>query len=172
VVYSGAGDSVVKISIPDGMDGPGVGSFTHTGSSNFTVWGLDDSMAQQGLLVNTIGKYSGTVLFNNGLSKGVTSLQISADGAWTVTLHSLKTLREFSGTSAAGIGDDVIVYRGKAGAAAITNDGQRNFTVWSYGNSTDLVVNEIGTYSGTVRWASGPSVIAVSADGNWNIAVN
>ncbi len=172
VAYSGTGDSVVKIAIPDGADSPGVATITHTGQHNFAVWGLNDSMAKQGLLVNEIGAYTGTVLFNSGMSTGVTSLAITADGAWTVTLHSLKSLREFTGNSVAGTGDDVVVYRGKAGAATISHAGQHNFAVWFYGSQTDLLVNEIGAYNGTVAWSSGPAVIAVTADGNWNIAVN
>ena len=30
-----------------------------------------------------------------------------------------------------------------------------------------LLVNEIGAYTGTVPLSAGPSVITVSADGNW-----
>lgn len=170
--YSGTGDSVLKIALPDGTKSTGVATITHIGSSNFSVWGLDDSMGKKGLLVNQIGAYTGTVLFNTGLSTGVTSLGISADGSWTVTLHSLKSLREFSSGAATGVGDDVVVYRGKSGAATISHDGQSNFSIWSYGDNTDLLVNEIGAYNGTVAWSPGPAVIAVTADGNWNIAVN
>jgi hypothetical protein len=32
-----------------------------------------------------------------------------------------------------------------------------------------LLVNEIGAYTGTVPLSSGPSVISVSADGNWTL---
>ena len=169
-VYSGSGDSVVKIVLPDGAGQAGVATITHTGSSNFAVWSLDSNMNQQDLMVNQIGNYSGTVLFN--LQKGsATSLEITADGAWSVTLRSVLSLRSFSGGAASGTGDDVLVYRGSAGVAAITHTGSSNFAVWTYGKRSDLVVNEIGTYSGSVRWSTGPSVVAVSADGQWSIAV-
>ena len=172
LVYQGTGDSILPIELVDGAGQVAVATITHAGARNFAIWSLDDGMAQQGLLVNTIGNYTGTVLFNNELSEADTSsLEITADGAWTVTVRSLLSVREFDSASATGAGDDVVVYLGDAGAATISHDGARNFAIWSYGDSSDLVVNEIGAYSGTTRWTAGPSVIVVSADGNWSISV-
>jgi hypothetical protein len=55
-----------------------------------------------------------------------------------------------------------------------THSGERNFVVFeetdaafSYG----LLVNEIGAYSGVVPLSAGPSVITVTADGAWTLAV-
>jgi hypothetical protein len=171
VVYRGTGDSVLKIANPDGADAAGVATITHKGSSNFAIWSLGLDMSQQDLLVNTIGSYTGTVLFDVRDGEQTAALGITADGAWTVTLHSLKSLRAFDGATASGTGDDVVIYQGEAGAATISHDGTSNFSIWSYGSDTDLVVNEIGAYSGTARWSGGPSVIAVKADGNWKISV-
>lgn len=170
-VYSGAGDSILPITLPDGMDSAAVATISHVGSSNFAIWSLDAGMNQDDLMVNTIGNYNGTVLFNNSSGVDISSLEISADGAWTVTVRSLLSLREFDGAAVAGVGDDVVVYRGGAGAASITHDGVSNFAVWTYGDGSDLVVNEIGAYTGTTRWAGGPSLVVVSADGNWGITV-
>jgi len=89
-----------------------------------------------------------------------------------VTMKSVLSLRQFAGNSITGTGDDVVLYFGEAAPATITHDGSRNFAVWLYGNSTELVVNEIGPYTGTVRWIAGPSVVAVTADGNWGVTVN
>jgi hypothetical protein len=169
--YSGTGDSVIAVVLPDGVDNPSVATLSHTGKRNFAVWSLDTAMAHQDLLVNTIGAYAGTVTVDFKSGEHTSSLEINADGPWTVTFHSLKALREFAGATASGSGDDVLVYRGKAGAAAITNAGERNFAVWSYGSSTDLLVNEIGAYTGTVRWMAGNSVIAVTSSGAWTITV-
>ncbi len=168
--YQGSGDSVISIELPDGPDTAAVATISHVGSSNFVVWALDSNMEQLDLLVNEIGNYDGTVLLN--LSGNTpTSLEIQADGPWTVTLRSILSLREFAGATATGAGDDVLVYRGGAGVASVTHDGSSNFVVWNYGDRSDLVVNEIGQYTGDVRWSSGPSVVAVSADGNWSITV-
>jgi hypothetical protein len=169
--YKGSGDSIVKVELPDGADQVAVATISHKGSSNFAVWALDSNMEQQDLMVNRIGNYQGTVLFNlNG--NDTTSLEVTADGAWTITVRSVLSLRQFKGAAATGTGDDVIIYQGEAGAAALTHNGESNFAVWSYGDNTDLVVNQIGTYKGTVRWSAGPSVIAVSADGKWSITVS
>jgi hypothetical protein len=167
-VYQGSGDSVVAVELPDGADQVSVATISHIGSHNFAVWALDSNMEQHDLMVNEIGNYQGTVLFNLQGSN-TTSLQVTATGPWTITLRSIKSLRAFEGVSATGTGDDVLIYLGKAGAATISHDGQHNFAVWTYGDRSDLVVNEIGAYNGTVRWSAGPSVVAVSADGNWSI---
>jgi hypothetical protein len=169
--YQGSGDSVVEIELPDGSGQAAVATIAHQGSSNFAVWALDSNMAQQDLLVNVIGNYQGTVLFNLS-GNDTTSLEITADGAWSVTVRSLLSLEEFDGSPVSGSGDDVLIYRGKAGVAAITHNGSSNFAVWTYGDRTDLVVNEIGAYSGSVRWTAGPSVVAISADGEWSITVS
>ena len=172
IVYSGTGDSILAIELPDGPGQVAVATLTHDGSRNFAIFSLDAGMAQQDLIVNTIGPYQGTVLFNAGFGGDPSSLEITADGNWTVTMKSVLSLRQFSGNAVTGVGDDVVLYLGDAGAATISHDGSRNFAIWLYGDSTDLVVNEIGPYNGTVRWIAGPSVVAVTADGNWSVTVD
>ncbi len=172
IVYSGIGDSILAIELPDGPGNVAVATLTHDGSSNFAIFSLDDNLAQQDLLVNTIGAYQGTVLFNASFGNDPSSLEISADGNWTVTMKSVLSLRQFDGNSVTGVGDDVVLYFDGAGPATLTHDGPSNFAVWLYGDSTELIVNEIGAYTGTVRWIAGPLVAAVTADGNWSVTVN
>jgi len=171
LVLTGHGDAVIKASAVDGADEPGVATITHDGKSNFAVWSLDANVTQLDLLVNTIGAYNGTVLFGKQSTQHTESLQITADGNWTVTLHSIRALRTFDATGTTGHGDDVLIYRGNAGAATLTHDGSSNFAVWTYGDQTNLVVNQIGAYNGTVRWTKGPEIVTVTADGNWSIAL-
>ncbi len=171
IFYTGTGDSILAIELPDGAGQVAVATLTHDGSSNFAIFSLDENLAQQDLIVNTIGAYQGTVLFNAGFGGDPTSLEISADGNWTVTMRSVLSVRQFDGNTTTGAGDDVVVYFGDAGPATITHDGSRNFSIWLYGDSTELVVNEIGAYTGTVRWIAGPSVVAVNADANWSVTV-
>ena len=170
-VYNGTGDSVVPVVLPDG-NGPSAATITGNGSSNFAVWSLDVNMAQQDLLVNRIGAYTGTVGMDLKSNQHTKALQITSNGPWTVTIHSLASLRTFTGNATTGTGDDVVIYRGATGAATITNTGSSNFAVWTYGSRSNLAVNEIGAYTGTVVWQKGPSLVVVTSDGPWTITVN
>ena len=69
--------------------------------------------------------------------------------------------------------DDALIYQGPTGVAAITHNGASNFAVKSYAEGStfpDLLVNEIGNYSGSVRFP-GPAVVDLTADGDWTITV-
>lgn len=114
-------------------------------------------MAEGYLLVNTIGAYSGMVLFSDRAGQHTPGVAIAADGTWTMTVSSICAARDFT-DSTTGTGDDVVVYRCNAGVASITYDGGGNF-------------NEIGSYSGSVPWRTGPSLVEITAGGGWSIAV-
>jgi len=171
--FSGAGDSIVNITKPGGANQKAIAIITHQGSSNFSVWSLDKAMEHNDLLVNEIGNYSGTVLFDHMFGKASTAMEISADGPWTIRIASIKQATLWDGSAPIqGTGDNVLYYVGKSGAATITNSGDSNFSVWGFGARTDLLVNEIGSYTGTVRWMGGPSVYEISSSGNWTITIN
>lgn len=164
--YAGAGADVVTITKHG--TGPQVAVITHSGYSNFAVHTLDASMGNTDLLVNTIGNYSGTVLFDVRTSRGeTTALKITADGSWTVKLVPLASVRSFDGSAPmTGRGDDVFYYKGAAKPATFTHNGSSNIAVHTYGTRTDLLINEIGAYTGTVVWA--PGLYKVTADGDWS----
>lgn len=66
--------------------------------------------------------------------------------------------------------DAVLLYDGGPATWTITHDGSSNIAVIAYGGMfPDLLVNEIGAYSGTVPASAGPSVVTVRADGSWSI---
>jgi hypothetical protein len=170
VVYEGTGDTILQIELPAGPDSIGIATITHNGSSNFAIWSLNEGLEQSDLLVNEIGTYRGTMPFNLSTSERTVALEISADGAWTVTLQDALTVREApQGVTTTGTGDDVLLYFGDATIADIAHSGESNFAIWSYGNRSDLIVNEIGTYAGQVRWQAGSALIQISADGEWSI---
>jgi hypothetical protein len=63
---------------------PSTVAVTHTGRSNFVVQEAMDGLSSPDLAVNEIGSYEGTVLFpGDGTNAGL--VQITADGAWSVT---------------------------------------------------------------------------------------
>ena len=54
--------------------------------------------------------------------------------------------------------------------ATFTHKGGGNFVVMqSDGTWPDLLINEIGTYNGTVPLSSGPSLLLITADGKWTM---
>ena len=161
---SGTGDAVVLL--PAGALFAVV-TATHSGSSNFSIQSLDAANGLSELLVNEIGTYSGvSALGFSSFGEGADKLQITANGDWTVTIAPVSTAPELP---AAGSGDGVYLYDGPAPIWNITHSGSSNFSVVQESPSSlfGLLVNEIGTYDGSVTGAAGPSVMIISADGDW-----
>ena len=149
-------------------------TITNDGSSNFAVWNLDSNGKQIDLLVNTIGSYSGTRLIDAIKGQQTAALNIESDGNWTVTLKPLALLRVWDGTGTwTGKGDDLLVIKSGAFAGLdsikITNSGESNFVVTAYGDSKDLLVNEIGNYSGEQLMPAGTVLLEIQSDGNWSL---
>lgn len=170
LTQSGTGDSLVPL--PAGAL-IGIVTATHDGANNFAISMLDAANEPTGdLLVNTIGPYSGSTIYGQlGLADAAT-VQITADGAWTLTVAPVSTAPPLA---PAGTGDAVFLYDGPAGALAATNAGEGNFAIiedtgdpFEFG----LLVNEIGAYQGTVPLSAGPSIIAVTSDGSWTLTVS
>jgi hypothetical protein len=161
---------VPRFTIPE--DAIAIATFTHNGGSNFAVWTVDASGAETDLLVNTIGVYSGTVLFDEqGHS---VAFSVEADGAWTAVIKPIELARAWNGaTTIGGHGDDVVrVDPPTSGLSTTTmiHNGASNFAVWSYGlYSVDLLINEIGAYSGEVLLADATVLFEVTADGDWSM---
>lgn len=168
VSKSGSGSSV--ITLPAGAKA-GIVTATYSGSANFVISTLDASNKDAGdLMVNTIGKYSGTTAF--GLSSfggDAAKLKIDASGPWTVNIQPIASAPTLT-VPAKATGDKVFIYSGQADSWAITNSGQSNFVVTFIGDTSDLLVNEIGSYSGTVPVTGGPAIIVVESDGAWTIS--
>jgi hypothetical protein len=166
VELSGSGDSIVDVTLPVPGE-PAAARIVGSGSSNFAVWSLDASGAQNELLVNTIGAYEGVVPID--FRRGTTSaFEITSDGPWTITVIPLVSLERTTG-SFSGTGDMVFAYLGDSNRAEITYQGESNFAVHLYPaqGRADLLVNEIGAYSGTVRYGAG--FVTVTASGPWSI---
>ncbi|ACZ31158.1 hypothetical protein Xcel_2140 [Xylanimonas cellulosilytica DSM 15894] len=167
VEQSGTGDSVIAVPAAAGMV-----TMTHDGSANFAVVVLDAENASTGdLLANTIGAHSGTAAFGlSAISGDPANLQITADGNWTITIAPLASAPALPES---GTGDGVFRHDGAAAVWALTHDGSANFAVLQYTDGLfdmPLLVNEIGAYSGTVPAKAGPSIVTITADGNWTLA--
>jgi hypothetical protein len=154
----------------------GIISFKHTGSGyvGVTTYGINGEYID--LLVNEVGNYSGNHLFGIWSGEDVSEFEIQADGSWEISLKSVSSgAKKVSGTSISGIGADVINATSACeyNKIQISNNGDGYFGVWAISPKSlfpeDLLVNEVGTYSGVVRLPEDFELIVVEADGNWQI---
>lgn len=168
ITTSGAGKSVVTL--PAGVTAATV-TAQHTGQSNFVLNVLDAANQPTGdLLVNRIGNYSGTTAYGmNAFGGDPVTLQVEADGQWTITVAPLATAPELA-VPTQGAGDGVFRYLGGAAPWTFTHTGSSNFAVIQYGGiMPGLLVNEIGQFQGTVPVTGGPSIVTMTADGAWTV---
>jgi hypothetical protein len=168
VTESGTGDSVIELPAAQGII-----TASHNGSSNFVLTVLDSGNAMSELPVNVIGSYEGTTAYGmDELSEDAAALEILADGDWEITVAPVTDAPEFSDSQAAQ-GNGVFLYTGGSADWALTHDGESNFAVIYVSDSlfgSELLVNEIGPYEGTVAVTSGPGVVLVMADGEWSLS--
>ena len=173
ITLKGKGKKVAKFSIP--VDSAAIAQLTHTGTSNFAVTSVASDGSQNDLLVNTIGKYKGTVLFDSGDNEHSVAFKVDADGSWTIVVKPVTNARAWDGTSVVkGTGDDVLKVSPPP-SGLVTLDlryrGSDNFAVQAFSDSgVDLLANEIGNFSGQVLLPAGTVLIAVTADGGtWSM---
>lgn len=131
--------------------------------------GLD---GEEDLLVNTIGSYSGSVLFDADAG-GTTTLEVTASGPWTITISDALLAPALIAGANSGNGDTVLLYQGSGlvRAAISGQSPEGNFAVIAYNaQGSDLLVNEIGLYEGVVA-LTGPALVRVESEGAWSITV-
>lgn len=163
---SGSGDSI--ISIPSEASA-GLVIASNDGSGNFVIDVLDETNQSTGdLLVNEIGSYEGTTSFGVNAFGEASTLQLTSDGEWSLTIAPISSAPDLE---SAGTGDAAFLYTGSAAHLTATHDGDSNFVVHEDADSFSmgLLINEIGTYEGTVPLSEGPSLITVNADGEWTL---
>jgi hypothetical protein len=170
IALSGTGNAVPRFDIPE--DAAAIAEISHSGGANFVVWAVDGSGSQTDLLVNTIGAYSGTVLFDEQAGSHTDAFEVEADGPWTITVEPVTEAFEWDGSEVlSGTGDDVVILDPPSSglqSTTLTHDGSGNFAVWGYASgATDLLVNEIGNYSGEVLLADGTFLLEITATGSW-----
>lgn len=123
---------------------------------------------------NEIGDYSGTRLFDDSLGEHSVAFEITADGAWTAIVKHPTKARSWTGSGPlTGNGDDVVrVAPSTSGLTVVTasHSGDSNFSISSFAETgRDLVVNEIGQYSGQVTLDAGTYLLEITASGTWSI---
>lgn len=166
-VFSGRGAKVVKLSLAE--DYLHIAKISHTGRSNFSIWSIDATGERLDLLVNEIGNYAGVRPLD--LSEAPAALQIEADGSWRIEIQVAQKAPHWTG-AASGKGSAVLLIPGGTQGITVvkaTHSGRSNFVIWVYGEDSDLLVNEIGKYTGEVLVPPGMVLIEIEADGAWTI---
>lgn len=172
IELTGKGTKVVKFTKP--ADVPAIVTISEKGTSNFVVYNLDASGDKIDLLVNEIGNYKGTVLIDADEGEESVAFKVESNGSWTLTVKPLSRARIWAPDGAiSGNGDDVLfVFPEPEPFTIVTlkHDGDSNFAIWAYsGDDTDLLVNEIGRYSGDTVVGSDLLLLEITADGSWSI---
>lgn len=173
ITGKGKGDKIVRFEIPE--DAAAIADIKASGKGNFAIWSLDENGDKLDLLVNEIGAYKGTVLFDEQEGEHSVAFEVTASGSWTIRIEPVSEARIWrTGKALTGKGDDVVLISPPiAGLAAtdVKHSGSSNFAVWVYSDEgTDLLVNDIGRYSGQVLLPDGAFLLAVSADGKWTMS--
>ncbi|MGE3445902.1 MAG: hypothetical protein AB7L13_24965 [Acidimicrobiia bacterium] len=174
--FEGVGDSVVAL---DGLTTRAVIlRIAHDGASNIAVWAYTPNGERDSLLVNDIGAYSGTVMFEPyNLADPVPNiLEIETDGFWTIDVAPVAEATPWDGRSPiAGVGDSVVWIPFELRATSLTkvalaNDGNSNFVVLGISTSRniELMVNDIGPYTGASLMKPGTAILIVTAEGGWS----
>jgi hypothetical protein len=169
VVFTGRGDKVIRLKkLSAGHAHYAV--ISHRGSSNFAVWTIGSDGDQLDLLVNEIGSYQGSRPVD--FDETPAALKVEADGSWKIVVKALEKAPVWP-SKTSGQGAAVLLVRPGAidglATAKVTHKGRSNFVVHSYGDSADLLVNEIGKYSGEVLLPDGTVAIVIDADGSWTM---
>lgn len=170
ISFSGSGQQVTpEFALPASFTQV---SLSHQGQRNFIVWAYKASGREE-LLANAIGGYTGTALLQGTPGERL-YLGVQADGPWTLTISAVGF--DNGAASFSGRGDSVSpLFTPPAQGPrpyAFSHDGQRNFIVWlRCAGGDDLAQNTIGPAGGSavVRFAQGPCLWEVRADGNWSI---
>lgn len=168
-MFEGSGADVVAVNLDP--DFAHIATITHHGSRNFAVWTVDANGSRLDLVVNEIGSYSGVRPID--FRDRPAAFQIESDGEWTILVQALDKAPRWPDHSA-GTGSAVLVVAPEAvqglTTVTITHSGESNFVVWAYGDrNTDLLVNEIGPYSGKTILPAWAVAIEIEADGAWTM---
>lgn len=167
VTLSGTGDDVVDLPV---TGTPVIMDISYSGESNFIVKTVDSSGDTCDLIANEIGAYTGTKTTYSDY-KDATMLEINASGSWSITIRPMNTMSKLkSGNTYTG---DGVYYIDEPSLTKlkVSNTGNSNFIVRGVGiNDSELLVNEIGDYDGTVLWTESQSFLIVTSDGSWSVS--
>ena len=172
ILRTGTGDSLFY---PEKWPGPAVVRITYDGSGFFSVWTLDKDGKRELQLANSLGAYHGDSLIDFLGNQRTLHFEVRTAGAWQIELLPLSSAhRESIPGVIAGTGDEVILLDGSQTPERLTvdaSDAWGNFTVWAYGGASNLMINAVAPYTGTMPLPSVTTAIAVKAIGPWSLEI-
>lgn len=175
ITLTGSGDRVVPFTAPE--DAALIARIRYSGGGNFAVWSIASDGSMNDLLVNTIGSYEGTVLFDETFGTHSVAFQVESEGSWSIAVYDASAADTWdTSITLHGSGDYVMqLDQATSGFTVLdaTYSGDGNFAVWSYGfDSTDLLINEIGAYDGQSILSEGTFLLEITAEGAWTMAIS
>lgn len=174
VIFEGSGDKIISLDSP--LTEPRILEISNSGSSNFVVKSYDEYGNYIDLLVNEIGKYQGKLLVGVlAREEPVSRFEITSSGNWMLTVYPFSIdymdVVEIPGIYK-GQGDSVVVIIGEPDIATFTTTEKDNFVVWAFtNNGRDLLLNEIGPYSGEKIMPSDVFLLTVHMNGSWKMDI-
>jgi hypothetical protein len=124
--------------------------------------------------VNEIGSYKGTRLFDDGGGEHSIAFKVLSNGTWTIVVRPVTQAKGWNPTKATnGTGAMVLQLTALPADLAVmkfTHRGRSNFAVFAHSTyGSDLLINEIGHYSGETILPDGTLLLEIEADGKWTI---
>ena len=174
ITFTGTGDQIIDFDNPFGK------AFIHatySGERNFIIRTVDENNEHLELLVNTIGSYDGLRAMDLHEWWGHTKrFQVTSSGAWTIVVSPLSPAYvrtcQIPGICV-GTGDDLFyISGGTPDMMSFSYYGPSNIIVYSHSvDDYDLLVNEIGDYSGTVLIPTNTTWIEVESSGTFTAEI-
>jgi hypothetical protein len=168
--HQGKGNGSITLSWPADVAGYLTFDCPHC-SSNVVV----NTDGDEGLLINAIGAYHGTVWFNvSEDAKPSHTFTVSANSSWTATITDHRALPAVTAaTPYEGKGDAVLKVPAGVTHGTFKTGSDGHSAVWVQGGGTmDLAVNQIGATTVTFD-VPGPTLVAVEAyESKWTFTAS
>lgn len=130
------------------------------------------------LLVTTVDPYEGIHPLDFGQHDHATRFQVIATGQWHIEIWPLTAdviqsrMLVVPGRHE-GAGDDVLFLAGATpGRLAVDHRTRGHFAIVTYDLQTELVVNTVGPYQGTVELPPDTRTLEVKAVGPWKLSIS
>lgn len=167
---TGVGPAIVPLALPP--DGLHIVTLTHSGDGAFHARLLDQNGEFSRSLSTASGDFTGTYPMELRAFGAPGSVDIVDGGTWTVRIDELAQAPQWP-EQTSGTHPVVLLVDQDAGVSGVTvsHQGESNVFVWGHVENEyeDLMVNEIGEWSGELDLRPGTFALEIDASGPWSI---